>query len=340
MATVTRYPFVTHLRTPATTYVQHQVRGDIRHEGVGASFWFRPLPAVLSEVPVDDRELPVLVKVRTSDLQEVNVPAVVTFRVAAPQTAAARVDFSIDPRTGGWVGNPLEALVAGVHGASADAITATLTGRALAEVLVEDPAELAEQCARRLASDRRLAGLGVVVVGVRIDVLRADPDVERALQLPSREAIQQEADRATFERRALAVEREAAIGNNELTNQIDLARREEELIAQRGANGLHEAEDASAAERVRADSAAEQTVTRARADAEARELVGTAEAEAERARLAAAAEVPAQVLMAMAMRELAGNLPDVDQLVLTPDVVSSVLGRLALPEAAGPEGGA
>ena len=340
MATITRYPFVTHLRTPATTYVQHQVRGDIRHEGVGASFWFRPLPAVLSEVPVDDRELPVLVKVRTSDLQEVNVPAVVTFRVAAPQTAAARVDFSIDPRTGGWVGNPLDALVAGVHGASADAITATLTGRALAEVLVDDPAGLAEQCARRLASDRRLAGLGVVVVGVRIDVLRADPDVERALQLPSREAIQQEADRATFERRALAVEREAAIGNNELTNQIDLARREEELIAQRGANGLHEAEDASAAERVRADSAAEQTVTRARADAEARELVGTAEAEAERARLAAAAEVPAQVLMAMALRELAGNLPDVDQLVLTPDVVSSVLGRLALTEASGPEGGA
>ena len=340
MATITRYPFVTHLRTPATTYVQHQVRGDIRHEGVGASFWFRPLPAVLSEVPVDDRELPVLVKVRTSDLQEVNVPAVVTFRVAAPQTAAARVDFSIDPRTGGWVGNPLDALVAGVHGASADAITATLTGRALAEVLVDDPAGLAEQCARRLASDRRLAGLGVVVVGVRIDVLRADPDVERALQLPSREAIQQEADRATFERRALAVERDAAIGNNELTNQIDLARREEELIAQRGANGLHEAEDASAAERVRADSAAEQTVTRARADAEARELVGTAEAEAERARLAAAAEVPAQVLMAMALRELAGNLPDVDQLVLTPDVVSSVLGRLALTEASGPEGGA
>lgn len=34
--------------------------------------------------------------------------------------------------------------------------------------------------------------------------------------------------------------------------------------------------------------------------------------------------------MALALRELAANLPDVDQLVLTPDVVSSVLGRLAV----------
>lgn len=37
--------------------------------------------------------------------------------------------------------------------------------------------------------------------------------------------------------------------------------------------------------------------------------------------------------MALALRELAGNLPDIDQLVLTPDVVSSVLGRLAVGQA-------
>ena len=42
------------------------------------------------------------------------------------------------------------------------------------------------------------------------------------MQTPAREAIQQDAERATFERRALAVEKEAAIGENELANQVEL----------------------------------------------------------------------------------------------------------------------
>lgn len=334
MATITSYPFITHLRTPATSYVQHLAHGSLQHEGVGSAFWFRRLPAVLSEVPVDDREQAVLVKVRASDLQEVNVPGVVTFRIAQPGTAAARVDFGIDARSGSWLGRPLEVIGATVHGAAADAITAALTGRPLAEILVSDPADLAGRVTARLTADPRLADVGIAVVAVRFDVLRADPDVERALQLPSRELIQQEADKATFERRAVAVEREAAIGENELTNQVDLARREEELIAQRGANRVREAEDAAAADRVKVVAEGERTVGLARASAEATEAVGAADAAAERAHLAANAEVSVQVLMAMALRELAQNLPAIDQLVLTPDVVSSVLGRLAVGPAA------
>lgn len=344
MATITGYPFITHLRTPATTYVRHLAHGDLKHEGVGASFWFRRLPAVLSEVPVDDREQPVLVKVRASDLQEVNVPGVVTYRIAQPATAAERVDFGIDVRSGVWLARPLEVVGATVHGAAADAITAALTGRPLAQILMSDPAQLAAQVIERLVADPRLADVGIAVVGVRFDVLRADPDVERALQLPSREQIQQEADKATFERRAVAVEREAAIGDNELTNQIELARRQEELIAQRGANSVREARDTADADRVAVAAESERTTALARAqaeatqtmgvaEAEARQAMGSAEAEAERARLAAHAGVPPEALMAMAMAELARNLPQIDQLVLTPDVVSSVLGRLAVGQA-------
>ena len=52
--------------------------------------------------------------------------------------------------------------------------------------------------------------------------------------MPTREAIQQAADEATFQRRAQAVEKERAIQENELQNKIELARREEQLIAQKG----------------------------------------------------------------------------------------------------------
>jgi hypothetical protein len=57
MADVTGRAFLRHLRGAPTSWVRHVVRGAVKHEGVGRSFWYRPLTAVLSEVPVDDSEL-------------------------------------------------------------------------------------------------------------------------------------------------------------------------------------------------------------------------------------------------------------------------------------------
>ena len=80
------------------------------HEGVAQSFWFRPLSAVISEAPVDDRELPLIFHARTSDYQDVVVQATVTYRIAEPARAAERIDFGIDPRSGQWRATPLEQL--------------------------------------------------------------------------------------------------------------------------------------------------------------------------------------------------------------------------------------
>jgi hypothetical protein len=71
--------------------------------------------------------------------------------------------------------------------------------------------------------------------------------VEKALRTPAREKVQQEADRATYERRALAVERERAMCENELQSQIELARREQQLVTQPGANNRRKAEETAAA---------------------------------------------------------------------------------------------
>ena len=108
MADITRRFFLRHLRGAPTSWVRHYGRGRVRHEGIGQSFWYRPLTAVLSEVPVDDRELPLLFHARTSDFADVTVQATVTYRVADPATASSRLDFSIDPSHGTWRAQPLE----------------------------------------------------------------------------------------------------------------------------------------------------------------------------------------------------------------------------------------
>lgn len=328
MADIARYPLFRHLRGSSTTHVEQIHDGKTIRAGVGASFWFRPLSAVLNEVPVDDRELPLMFHARTSDFQDVTVQATITFRVTDPATAAGRIDFSIDPDTGRWRGTPLDQ-VAGLLTESAQQYAIDLLATVdLTTAMAGGVGPVRTVIADGLADDERLAATGIAVVGVRVVAVRPEPEVEKALRTPTREQVQQEADRATFERRAVAVERERAIGENELQTQIELARREEQLVAQRGANARREAEEQAAAGVVATEAEARRTVTLAEARAEGTRLAGVAQGEAEAARVAAYSDVPEAVLLALAVKELAANLPQIDTLVLSPDLVSKALAQL------------
>ena len=216
-----------------------------------------------------------------------------------------------------------------IHGATSAAVTSALSGLNLVDALTVDPAGLGATVAQRLSTDERLLSIGIDVVGVRFNVLRPESDVERALQTPAREIIQQEADKATYERRALAVEREAAIGENELANQIELAKRQEHLIAQKGANARKTAEDAATADAIAAEAEAARTTAISAARAEAERAIGQATADTERAKLAAYDGASRDLLLALALRELAGNLPTIEQVVVTPDMVTGLLSRLS-----------
>lgn len=328
MADITRYPFVRHLRGTATVHVQHVRNGRIVHSGTGSSFWFRPLSAVLSEVPVDDRELPLLFHARTADFQDVTVQATLTFRLSDPGLAAERVNFSIDPDSGRWRATPLEQvgglLTETVQQHALDLIAGlTLTG-----ALTGGVAAVRAAVADGLERDRRLPDTGIAVIGVRIVAIRPEPEVDRALRTPTREQVQQDADRATYERRAVAVERERAISENELQSQIELARREEVLIGQRGSNARRQAEEAAVAGRIATEADVQRSVALAEATATGNRAIGEAGAAVEVARLDAYRDLPEAVLLGLAMKELAANLPQINSLVLTPDLLAPVLARL------------
>lgn len=328
MAYIKNYRVLRHLRSAPTTYVQHVRRGRVKHDGTGQAFWFRPLAAVLSEVPVDDRELPLVFHARTSDFQDVSVQATVTYRITGPPTAAQRIDFSIDTETGLWRSHPLEQL-GGLLTESAQAHALDLLARTpLAGALADGIAAVRRRIGDGLAADSRLAETGVAVLDVRVVAIRPQPDVEKALQTPMRESVQQDADRATYERRALAVERERAISENELQNKIELARREEELVAQHGTNARREAETAAEADRITVEAEAGRERALAEAKAEGARLIGEANAAGEAARVNAYRDLDAATLLALAANNLAGNLPQIDNLVLSPDLLTTALTRL------------
>jgi len=276
------------------------------------SFWFRPLNAVLSEVPVDDRELPLQFHAQTLDFQDV---------------AVQRIDFSIDPETGLYLANPLAQVATVLAETTQQHALGVLARATLGQALTYGVMAVRDAVSAGLAADARLAETGIIVVGTRVVAIRPEPEVERALQTPTREQLQQESDKATYERRAVAVERERAIAENELQNQIELARREEHLVAQNGLNGRRAAEEDAAADEIRARAEAARSQQLDEARAAGIRMVGEAEAGSEAARLAAYRGLSEELVLALALKELAANLPSIEHLVLTPDLLTSVAAR-------------
>ncbi|MDX3053904.1 SPFH domain-containing protein [Streptomyces sp. NE06-03E] len=332
MADITRRFGWRHLRSAPTAHIRHHKRGTLTHDGPGLSFWYRSLSAALSEVPVDDRELAMAFHARTADFQDVTVQATVTYRISDPAEAAVRLDFSVDPDTGVWRGAPLEQIATLLTETAQQHTLDVLARTPLATALVDGVAAVRERVATGLAAEPRLPATGIEVVAVRVVAIRPEAEVERALRTPAREQIQQEADRSVYERRAVAVERERTIAENELASKIELARREEQLVDQRGTNARREAEEKSAADGVRTAAEAARTVRLARAEAEAARDVGAARAEAQAAWLRAHAEADPGTLHALAATRLAENLPRIDSLTLSPDVLTGLLARLGRPE--------
>ena len=339
MAEIRRYPFVRHLRGEPNAHVLRYRRGKVVASGRGVAFWFRPMTAGIAEIPTDDRELQLVFHGRSADFQDVTVQGFVTYRIADPQTVAQRVDFSIDLVTGVHLKQPLEKLSLLLTGLAQQFAHDYLVETPIRDILGGGYEPIRQRIAEGLGSDPGLGEMGLEIVAVRVSSIKPSADLEKALEAPVREKIQQDADEAAFERRAMAVENERAIQENELKNQIELARREESLIAQRGQNARRNAEEQAEAGRIEATGKAARTRIEAEAEAEVTRLAGAAEgealrqvetarAEAEKQRMEAYAGLPSATLWGLAARELASKLEKIEHLNLSPDLLGPALTDL------------
>jgi len=327
MAEIKRFGYFNHLRADSSRYVIRYRNGKSVASGRGLSFWFQPLSASLAEIPVDDRELPFMFHGRSKDYQDVAVQGVINIRVEEPERLADRINFSIDARSGVYIETPLEKLNALVTELAQQFAWDYLTKHPLGEILESGFDVIRNRIYDGLNGDTGVEALGLAITSVRIVAVKPEKEVEKALQTPAREAIQQRSDEATFARRALAVEKERAIEENELQNQIELAKREESLIEQRGENERRRVTDEADAKRIETTAQAERTGVVA--DAEAQRITATegARAEAESNRMTIYRDYPPEVLMALAAQNLATNMPAIEHLNISPDMIGDYLNR-------------
>lgn len=350
MSEIRRFPVVRHLRSEPSSYVMVYRSGNLVKKGQGLTAWFRAMTTGVAEVPIDDREMQFVFHGRSADFQDVTVQGVITYRVSDPELLAGRVDFTIDLHTGKYLKQPIERLELMVSQLAQQFAWHYIASTPIRNALTEGAEKIRSQVAQGLEADTGLDEMGLTLVSVRISSVQPTADLGRALEAPMREKIQQEADEAGFERRALAVEKERAIQENELKNQIELARRKEELIAQQGQNSRREAQEEAEARKIEVDGAAarsrvesaadgDQIKVLAAAEAESTRMTGAAQAEsvraieqakvdAEKQQMEAYGALPPAIVFGLAARELGKKLKHIDHLNLSPETLTPYLAKV------------
>lgn len=341
MAHITRLAFVRHLRAEPNQYVLHYRAGNLVRSGAGLAYWFHPLSAAVAQVPVEDIETTFILRERSCDLQEIAVQVTLTYRFVDPQKAAQRINFNISLNSGAWIEQPLQRLDNTWARWARHPARACLIVMSLVEAVRSGAEQVQSVLAEALKSNPEIQDTGLSLVSVQVDQIAPTAELEKALQIPTREEIQQKADEATFQRRAMAVEKERAIKENELATEIELARRQKELVRQEGANqmlAIHQETERARfgveakveRKKIAAQGQAEEVRIRAAAETEARRMLLEVETEAEARRVDLWKEAPPAVILGLAMQQFANKVAKIEHLNLTPDLLGDVLEHFLL----------
>lgn len=329
------------IKVPQTTYLLQYQNGRLVREGAGLSFFYYGPTTTLVAIPTASTEVPFIFEETTADFQRVTIQGQITYRVIAPKTLAALMNFTLAGAFR-YASDDPEKLpqrlinIVNVHA------RAQVQRLPLRQAVKESDA-LVENLRPKLVGAPEIAALGLEILGFSILAIKPTPDTARALEAETREQLLKEADDAIFRRRNAAVENERAIKENELNteNAVELKRRqirETQMDAERAVQEktrlLNDAEMAAKIElEQKRKELVELTTANARNEADARaynlqatlKALGTADARTLQS-LANAGMNPEQ-LIAVAFQELAGKAERIGQLNISPELLQQLLAR-------------
>ena len=316
MGTLHHHPFFIRYQGGAGDHVVQIRAGRTLRSGVGQSFWLRAGRCALAEVPTANRAHSFLVQATTADQQNINAQVAITYHIEDAEAAAEHYDFGLYPRQAGADAQGLWQIDETVTRIAHSALASAIGGMTLTDAIGGS--------LDRVGSDQ-LRATGVAVVDARLLSLRPDEGVESSLRAPLLEQLQAEADRALYERRALAVERESQISENEMQSKLDLARKRADLVDQEGHNARREAEEKAAADAIAVEAESRRIVEKAKAYEADWNTAGRARIGNDTAYIQALADAGPEVARALALKEMAKNMPSFGNITITADVLSDLV---------------
>jgi regulator of protease activity HflC (stomatin/prohibitin superfamily) len=186
-------------------YIIEHVRGRVIREGKGLGFFYMPTTASIVSIPLSSLDTEFVFDEATSDFQTVTIAGQASYRVAEPAKLAAALDFTIDPASGKYRTEDPAKLASRIGHVIQEALHIEVQRLPLESVL-RRRAQLAKSALARARQNQDPGSLGIEVQNVFLTGISPAPEVAKALEADRKEIIMAKADRATFQRKMVAVE--------------------------------------------------------------------------------------------------------------------------------------
>ncbi len=209
------------------TYVIHYSKGKIKREGRGLSFFYYKPSSSLTAIPLGTRDVPFIFKETSEDFQEITVQGQITYNISDPKALSEALDFTVNankrPRF-----EKFEVLEQRLNNEAQTAVSSYIQGKKLKEGLrcAQDISAIIQE---NLLNSKAVKLLGVQILSVEVLGVSPSPEMGKALETETREALQKEADQAVYERRNFAVEQERKIRESELNTEIAVKEKQKQI---------------------------------------------------------------------------------------------------------------
>jgi len=221
------------------TYVIHYKKGQIKREGKGLSFFYYRPSSSLTAIPLGTRDVPFIFKETSLDFQEITVQGQITYNIENPKILSEALDFTLN-------GNRIrfdrfEVLEQRLNNEAQTAVSSFIQNKKLKEGL-RCAKDISSIILENLKESKAVKLLGVQILSVEVLAISPSPEMAKALETETHEALQKEADQAIYERRNFAVEQERKIKESELNTEIAVKEKQKEIDKKTAELALEKAE--------------------------------------------------------------------------------------------------
>ena len=218
---------IKYIKFDSMTYVIRYKNGKLVHEGRGLSFFYTSFNSSIVAIPLGSNDLQFIFNESTGDFQKVSIQGQITYKVENPKQLADLLDFTVDEK-GRLKKEDGEKLKQRLINEAQTATSSYIQGLQLKQALVNAKTiENRIQDGLKISEAVRL--LGVTVLAVNVVAVAPTPEMSKALETTTREALQQEADQAIYQRRNFAVEQERKIKESQLNTEIAVEEKQKQI---------------------------------------------------------------------------------------------------------------
>lgn len=219
---------INYIKVNPTYFVIHYASGRKRRAGAGLSFfYFKPSSSIVV-VPIGSSDVPFIFNELSQDYQPITVQGELTYRIFDPELVASLLNYTVDTLPTRYITDDPQKLSQRLINLLQVMVRAEVQKLPLRDS-IKSSESVAAGVLEKLKSSDSLKSLGVEVMALAIQAIRPVPEVARALEAESREAMMRSADQAIYDRRNAAVEQERRIKENELSTEIAVEEKKRQI---------------------------------------------------------------------------------------------------------------